>query len=310
MKNIKSIYFFIFILINCSGLIHGKVNSDSIGNSKPILDLSGVSSVNFSVKGFNGIANIKQTNFLYGKRYSRNPQNENRVVIAQEIKSEIDDNAEGIKSQLNAVGYVIKKNKSVEKAWTVNDEAYEGRLVQGNAIYQTIQKGCCSIADKYKWYNINTGALILEHTSCILAADVNNIESERFIGYKAAETFNTFDYEKEKFYVGTVTYASKDSTISKIIIKAASESDMFKYYGLGFARISFCNQDSSYQLYGAENLSLRNTKITDGKPIIGGYSIKLNFIDKDVILPIKNDDIDISSVTDNTITLRKITYRK
>lgn len=237
---------------------------------------SAESGVTYSLADNYRVITIKQKEYLpvyYG------PLNL-RVIVAQQTKRILDERHEGEHQQLSAECYMIGADNKVHKIWTLREEAGQGYL---HDFYETVQKGCCSLQDNHRLFSIGAGKLVMEHTSELLHTGIKNSGNERFIGYKSAETYNTSEYEKEKLYVGTVTYASADSAISRIIIKAKSKQERDDYFGVGYGKINF----------GCSNNPGTDVNII----FFGGYKITI---------PIKNDSLAIENQDYDHYTLEYI----
>jgi len=257
-------------------------------HDSPIWSDSGRSRADFYLSNNYGLAVVNEQKYLHGAIYEYKGEKV-WVIISQQTQLNYDDMAEGLNPTLKSTCYLFDIEKHFKKAWSISENADEGRI---GKFYEVIQAGCCSSQDNSKYYSLRTGNLVLECTSDLLEVEPVNscMNMHRFIGYKSAETFSTFPYEHDSLYVGTITYASKDSMISKIILKAVSDSAYEKYFGLG--DISFTSISKPNRINGRNHLDLWKASNSLDPKDLTDFSVKVVFYDNDsIVVPIKNDSL-------------------
>ena len=295
----------LFILFN--SILPAQNSANSEEGFKQILKLSGNSEVKVSIKDEIGLTKINQTEYLYGWRFNKSPGIDNLFIISQEINTVLSDMREGVEGHIKATCYVINKKQQKVKNWVIEDDANIGRLALNNSLYETIQLGCCAGSDFHKLYSPETGRLILGHSGAILKTEIPNFEGERYIGFKDCSTYDPSEpNRKDRLYVGTLTYACGDSAISKYIIRAASEKDMFDLFALGKASIRFIVESPNLHVLEGNNFNFWNSILAGDRAVPGGYSICLKFFNKEIVIPVKNDDFDVSGVKDSSFKIIKI----
>jgi hypothetical protein len=297
----------ILLTLFCLILLNAQDGTDTTGVYKPVLKLSGDAEFDFSANDSYGLAKVSQTQYLYAKIYNRKPENEKWIIIEQKTFSEFNDMAEGVMGKINAAAYSINNRHQSEKIWSLESDANEGAFALGNAFYQTVQYGCCGALNVHRLFSLNSGKLVLEHTGSVLKSYIPNYDVERYIGYKGGETYPEYDFEKDKRYIGTLYYASKDSLKTKIIIRCIKK-DFSDIYELGWSKLSFVRGDSAQEFYGDEELAVWQKEKSESAPVMGGFSVKLTFDNAEIILPVVNDDIDISGYKSKIFDIKK--YRQ
>jgi len=271
----------------------------------PIWSDTGKSSANFYLTNGYGLAVINEQKYLHTSVWECKGQR-NWVIVSQKIQLNYDDMAEGLNPTLKATCFLFDSEKHVKKSWSISVSADEGKL---GKFYEAIQFGCCTSQDNSKFYSIKKGNLVLECTSELLEVEPPNscMSMHRFIGYKSAETFSTFQYEQDSLYVGTITYASKDSMISKIIIKAISDSAYEKHFGLGYGDISFTSVKLPNKINGKNHLDLWKADKSQNSIDLTDFSVKVVFFDNDsIIVPIRNDSLQITNTEGTFFKFQRI----
>lgn len=253
-----------------------------------VLGDSGKTGMTFSLSGEYGISKTSERQYLSRSIRSRFTKPA-WAVVTQQIERIHDDHREGETQSLKADCYIVTADKNVRKAWSVKEEAAQGML---NDFYEVIQKGCCSLQDNHKLYSVKKGRLVLETTADLLKIEVPGTGLNRFIGYKASETFNQADYERDKLYAGTISYASEDSTIQRIVIRAASKEDRDKYFGMGYGKISFTEVKKGDEITSGNSLLLWNAGSRPDAKGIDGFSVRVEFFGGySVEAAVKNDSL-------------------
>ena len=274
-------------------LLIASARQEPAGKDKVIWDSSSKSSIEFLGDGREVRAIVIENHqYLLGTG----------VVVSQLTKWKVGPWS-GNRPALDATALKIMPDGKQKELWTINEEADEGRLDAG--LYHTIWYGCCSAGPNHRLYNLETGNLIMEYSEELLTVWLGNPpEMTRYIGYKPSETISTNTWEKDKRYIGTLTYASPSGILHRIAFRGSSE-DYLNKFGLGFADISLeiggKNQVSTgpYLSGGIiwERLSLEGARSSADTKHFTDFRIRLKFFDTSVVIPIVEDDFYIDPNT-------------
>ncbi len=186
---------------------------------------------------------------------------------------------------LRATAYRVFPDGVQKEAWSISEEADEGKLDEG--FYHTIWYGCCSASANHRLYNVETGNLIMEYDGTLLEVELPAVKS-RYIGYKPAETITLNPWEKEKKHIGTLTYSSSDGILHRIALKGIKD-DYEDIFGLGFAGIALvANGEEHQRLVLDAPPSSREAKLFTNFKVrlrfYSGYTIEIPIIEDEFII--------------------------
>lgn len=227
-------------------------------------------------------------------------------VVSQNIKWSI-GNHEGNMPYLDATGYLITKKSRSGALWLIQMEADEGKITQD--FYHTILFGCCGAISNHTLFNLFTGTKVIEYTEELLSASIPNTrpELERFIGFKsngssAPESFERYD--NDSLYLGTISYASRDSLLSKIVLrKKANQKNVF---GIGPSNFSIIPLNQKDKLFDRNKLVLWSANYHSDPKLFTNFCIKVTYeeITDSVIIPIVGDRIALNTLETNVFTIK------
>lgn len=254
------------------------VNEKAGASKKITWDATSTSRIEVALE--NGSAVLENHNFLFYWHAYRVGQF--GTVISQITTWKV-GNWEGNQPLLKATAYKIIPDGVQKDAWSISEEADEGKLDQG--FYHTIWYGCCSAVPNHRLYNIETGSLVMEYNGKLLEVMLPVVEY-RYIGYKPAETIQLNPWEKDKKHIGTLTYSSDEGILQRIALRGIKE-DFEDKFGLGFAEIALVAYGEEHQ-----RLVLNAPPSSREKKLFTNFKVRLRFSSGNTIeIPIIEDEL-------------------
>jgi len=207
------------------------------------------------------------------------------LVLLEEFKSERQLGMEGQKSIVRVDAWLAPDLS--KKLWTIEHVGDVGRVYDD--FYRITKYGCCaSIATDF-YFNLRTGQKLFSATKELSQIIVPNTDPSlsRYVGYHSADGIvSPVEHQKDGDLIGLIQYGSDNKVLQKIAVHSkiqASESIKLRYQNKS-------NESNRLMLWGADGKKDKSS-LSDFAIIIS-YSWA-----GEIILPVMNDNIDLSKAT-------------
>jgi hypothetical protein len=261
---------------------------------KPVWQHSAPSIIQTDSKG---IATVTNHRYLLNSPHRCYPNTGESIVVSQRTTWRYAP-IEGNNPNLEAIAYRVTPDGKSTTLWTIKDNSDEGKLHCD--YYETVWYGCCSAMPNHRLYNPKNGKLLMEYSDRLLTVEIPNSPLKRFIGYKPSETIQLNPWEKHKHHIGTLTYASPNGILHRIVIRGIGKVD--SKFEMGAARL-LVKRGHPKQEMGDNTLRLWQADGAKDPQQIGGFTIVLKYQGTTIELPVEGDDFAIrqSKFTDHEI---------
>ncbi|HRI45777.1 MAG: hypothetical protein KF721_03175 [Ignavibacteriaceae bacterium] len=226
------------------------------------------------------------------------------VVVSQNSKWRI-GNFEGVDPELKSKAFLIQKGEKVKSLWELTTNSDKGEIF--DEFYKTTWVGCCGTISNSTLYNLLNGTKILEFTEPVLSFKVFNTSPsvERLIGFKNSFTELKEVYEEEPFYIGTITYSSRSSVISKLAVYNNNNADdpMFPS-SIEFVSMKYADKISEE----GKIISLFSDNGNSDKNIFSDFEVQITFdqIDEPLIVKVNQDNLSFDSKLNKGYKVKRI----
>lgn len=257
-----------FLTMSCATVTASKKPGWSDGATSGI-------TVDFNKK----VAKTENHTFLYLWHWNIGLKKDTGIVISQTSTWKLGDWM-GHGPALKATAYEIFPDGSQKKKWSLEDKVDEGEIDDLILLYHTIRRGCCSASDNHRFYNIETGELVMECEDRMLELSTDSL-TPRYIGYKSVNAGRLNPWEEDMKYIGTLTYSTDENILQRIVLRSFHE-DYEETFGFGQADISFVEN--------GREMKWARVGSKDGKTF--SSLIRMRFTSGYVVdIPIVNDEL-------------------
>ncbi len=248
---------------------------------------------------------LENHTFLQGYAWSYGYSYPSTFIVSQNVRWSVGPH-EGNEPFLQATCYLLEKGHAGKVLWHLQLEADKGEL--NDPFYQTTLYGCCGAERDYTLFSLASGRKIMEYTEGSVKVSIPNTKLERFIGYKCSNTIPTEAYEEYKndsLYMGTLSYASKDSLLSRIVFRGKPNTSI-PYDMINPDSITFVVENSSDHLHGADELDLWSANLINDPMRFNDFAVQIKFSDPSdsIIVPIMRDRFAPSTLDYPWFTIR------
>jgi hypothetical protein len=232
----------------------------------------------------------KQQNFPHATRFP--------LLLRQEILETQQTSSSFFRYQLHTTAYSLDSSTMGRKIWEIRNGAQFGE-VYPIGLYHIMRKGCCDLLDLNYLYNVQTGNLLLEYTGKCLYLKCNGVE--RMCGFRSRDTYGSYDFEKNNFYLGLVIFSSMDSIMSKVAI-FEEDTGQVERNGSQVVLSSKCKSASGDQGKKRNSTTRFDSTLTEkwnGK-------IELNWRHKTISIDVVADTFNISKTPVQNLIFKRI----
>lgn len=160
-------------------------------------------------------------------RENLNESSSSMLVITETVE-EIEGSYEDNLSELHARAILFDTSGRGKQIWEFAEEADEGTLTEERwalPYYVTTEFGCCDARAMFKAHSLKTGETVMRYHS-----NLREIGSHRFACF-SKEYLASQQSEYDSLFVGVLYYASEDSVLHALQVRATSFDFIASYVG-------------------------------------------------------------------------------